>query len=271
MWSRTRAHRAGSGVDILTYHSISAAPGPTSIPPEVFRAHLDGLAAAACTVLPLCAVAEAYREGARMPPRAVVITFDDGFADFALHAWPALRARGWPATVFLPTGKIGGHEDWEGRAPTPRRLLDWAQVADLAGQGVDFAAHSVSHPDLTRLSDAALEHEVRACQEQIAAHLGRRPVSFAPPYGRSSPRVRAEIRKAYRLSVGTRLQRAGPGSDPFDLPRIEMHYFRNPARWRGYLERREPWYFGFRRALRGLREVATGERWPDMLRQRWAR
>jgi peptidoglycan/xylan/chitin deacetylase (PgdA/CDA1 family) len=185
----------------------------------------------------------------------VVLTFDDGFADFAEAAWPALRARGWPVTVFLPTGRIGGREDWPGAAPCPRRLLGWPEVVALAREGVDFSAHSVTHRDLTRLPPDEVEREVRQSGEHIEARLGPRPASFAPPYGRSDATVRAAVRRWYRLSVGTRLQRAGPGSDAFDLPRIEMHYFRSPARWRGYLERRERWYVEARRALRGLRRA----------------
>jgi peptidoglycan/xylan/chitin deacetylase (PgdA/CDA1 family) len=261
MWSRTEAGEPDAGVDILMYHSISDAPGPTSISPEVFREQLEILATTDHAVVSLQALADWQIDGRGVPPRAVVITFDDGFADFADHAWPELDARGWPATVFLPTGKIGGREDWAGANARRRPLLDWPQVVDLAHQGVDFAAHSVTHPDLTRLPIGALEREVRQCRDHIEACLGRQPISFAPPYGRSNPRVRAEIRRWYRLAVGTRLQRAGRRSDAFDLPRIEMHYFRNPNRWRGYLERREHWYIQSRRALRGLRKVAARERW----------
>jgi peptidoglycan/xylan/chitin deacetylase (PgdA/CDA1 family) len=257
MWSRTEAGARDPGVDILMYHSIGNAPGPTSIPPEIFRAQLALLAETGCAVLPLPALAEWHGGGPAAPPRAVVITFDDGFADFAEHAWPALRAHGFPATVFLPTGKLGGREDWVGADLAPRPLLDWPRVVELAREGVDFAAHSVTHADLTLLPDDALEREVRLCREHLEARLGQPPASFAPPYGRSNPRVLAEIRRWYRLSVGTRLQRAERRSDAFDLPRIEMHYFRSAKRWRGYLEGRERWYIQSRRALRGLRKVAV--------------
>jgi hypothetical protein len=60
------------------------------------------------------------------------------------------------------------------------------------------------------------------------------------------------------VSLGTTLQRATRRSDRFDLPRIEMHYFRDPLRWQRFLEGRGEWYFAARRALRGVKRLAIG-------------
>ncbi|MHA1569428.1 MAG: polysaccharide deacetylase family protein, partial [Alphaproteobacteria bacterium] len=183
---------ADTGINILMYHSISDAPGPTSIPPETFRGQMRALAECGYQTISLSAFADWHAGRSELPPRPVVITFDDGFADFADTAFPELRARGWTATVFLPTGKMGGDEDWEGadRNP-PRRLMNWRQVGELAGQGIDFGGHSVTHADLTRLAPDRLESEIRSPMEQIERRIGHAPVSFAPPYGRSNRLVRA--------------------------------------------------------------------------------
>lgn len=245
-------------VNILMYHSISHAPGPTSIAPETFRGQMDILAACGYHPISLSAFASWHAGDAELSPRSVVITFDDGFADFAEHAFPKLQARNWTATVFLPSGKIGQSEDWDGsNSSTPRRLLSWGQVADLAKEDIEFGGHSVTHRDLTKLSSEMLRHELRHCRDQIEQRLERAPVNFAPPYGRTNQRVRDEIRRWYRVSVGTKLQRADPQCDLYDVPRIEMHYFRDLRRWRAYLEGRADWYFESRRALRGVKQLAT--------------
>ena len=244
------------GVNILMYHSISSDPGPTSIPPATFKDQMETLAACGYQAVSLSDFAD-WHGGGTLPARPVVITFDDGFADFAEHAAPVLRARGWSATVFLPSGRLGGREDWYGANAAPRPLMTWDQAAELAKAGIDFGGHSVSHADLTALAPERLEDEVRRCRDEIGAHLGQAPTSFAPPYGHANPGVLDVIRKWYRLSVGTRLARAKRDSDLFDLPRIEMHYFRDPARWRAHLEGRGELYFAARRALRRVRGLAA--------------
>jgi peptidoglycan/xylan/chitin deacetylase (PgdA/CDA1 family) len=242
------------------YHAISDAPGPTSIDPATFRGQMDVLAARGYEPVSLRDLAAWHEGGAVLPERAAVITFDDGFANFAEHAAPILLARGWSATVFLPTGRLGGKEDWDGADVPARPLMTWAQVEELAARGIDFGAHSVRHTDLTKLGPDDLECEIRQSSKDIEGHLGQAPVSFAPPYGHSNNAVRAAIGNWFHVSVGTRFQRVTRDCDLLDLPRIEMHYFRDLARWSAYLDGRAELYFEVRRALRRLRQLALEHR-----------
>ena len=91
-------------VDVLMYHSISDAPGPTSIPPAIFEQQMDELAAAGYHVADLTDLI-GWRAGrASLPDKTAIITFDDGFLDFRDAAWPILRARNFPAIVFFAYG-----------------------------------------------------------------------------------------------------------------------------------------------------------------------
>lgn len=247
-----------TSVNVLMYHSISDDPGPTSIAPQIFRGQVRALADAGYTVVSLGAVARWIGGGERLPSRSVAITFDDGFADFALHAAGPLCELGWSATVFLPSGKMGGHEDWCGaNTHPPRRLMTWEQISTLAEQGFEFGGHSVTHPDLTRLTPAELDTELSESRDEITRRLGRAPIAFAPPYGASNPGVRRRIASYYSHSAGTRLARATLADDPFDIPRIEMYYFRELDRWHRYLDGRGDWYFAARQMLRLARGLAT--------------
>jgi peptidoglycan/xylan/chitin deacetylase (PgdA/CDA1 family) len=188
----------------------------------------------------------------------VVLTFDDGFEDFAAVAAPELTARHWPATVFLPAGKAGGSADWEAAGGTRGRpLMSWATVRDLARCGIEFGAHGISHTDLTTLSPDAARAEVVGSKQRIEDTVGRPVISFAAPYGRTNPAIRAEVRRHFRAAVGTTLAEARPASDPYDLPRLEMWYFRRPRRWRAYLEGSRG-YLRVRQVLRRARTLAGG-------------
>ena len=241
-------------INVLMYHSIAEGSGPTSIPAETFRRQIETLAECGYQTVSLASFKSWHSGALDLPEKPIAITFDDGFVDFADTAFSILRKHKYTATVFLPTGKIGATEDWE---PTKRPLMSWSQVAELAKQGIDFGGHSVNHSDLTKLSAEQVAYEINGCHDDIAEKVGRAPVSFAPPYGRSGERERELVKRHFQLSLGTRFQRAGRQDDLYDIPRIEMHYFRDPHRWRAFLEGRSEWYFAARRTLRNVKAFAS--------------
>jgi len=111
-------------LQVLTYHRIDdpeacpdLAPSTLSATPAMFRqqmAHLD----LRYRVVSLAEVMAAVRGESRLPPRAVLLTFDDAYQDFAEHAWPILRRFGLPATLFVPTA----YPD------QPQRLFWWDRL-----------------------------------------------------------------------------------------------------------------------------------------------
>lgn len=244
-------------VDILMYHSVSDRGGATAIAPATFAAQMDAIAEAGLPVIALDDLLAARDGRGALAPHSLILTFDDGFQDFADAAWPVLERHGFRPIVYLPTAHVGRSEDWRGIADPPRPLMGWGTIAALAAEGVAFGSHSVSHADLDALSPEALHAELERSRQRIEDRLGRRVAHFAPPYGIAGPAVRAEIARLYRSSVGTRLGRARPGDDPFDLPRLEMHYFRDIGRWRAHLAGRGAAYLAARRGLRALRGVVA--------------
>lgn len=238
------------GVPILMYHSISERSGPTAISPRLLAAQLDVLADHGFEVLPLSTVAAGLCGDAPLPPRALALTFDDGYEDFATHAHGRLETRGYPATVFLSTAKVGGVADWESSLPGAPRIMSWDTIRELAAAGVVFGSHGVSHRHLTGLSDTELGTELTDSKQAIEDHVAQPVDLFAMPYGSTSPTVRRQVKKLYSCAVGTRLQRARHYEDPFDVARLDMWYFRDLRRWSRFLDGRAEGWFAARRALR---------------------
>lgn len=240
---------------VLTWHSISDTAGPTAIDAATFRMQVDELARQGYRALTVAEFVTWQRAPTAVAGRRALLTFDDGYADFANAAFPVLGTHGYPAVVFLPTGRIGAREDWAGANQPPRLLLDWATVRGLAAAGVEFGGHGVTHADLTRLSPAARRAEIVGCRDDLAARVAVAARSFAAPYGRVDAAVVADIERHFDVAFGTRFDLARPGDPRCDVPRIEMHYFRDQRRWRSFL-RGDHAYFHTRRALRAAGSAA---------------
>lgn len=145
-----------------------------------------------------------------LPPRAVVVTFDDGSADNVAHAFPILERQRIPAVTFVVTGKLGGRNDWDGDA-APWALMDGAAIRDWARRGFEFGVHGRTHRSLSGLDDAVAETD--GAQADLAVLLGKTPLAFAYPYGDVTARARAGRRRfaiAYGVQGGTNRSAADP-------------------------------------------------------------
>lgn len=237
---------------VLTYHSIGPGGGPTTIAPAVFEGQMQALADLGWRSLTIAEFL-AWRRGELSAERRVLITFDDGFRDFAETAAPILARHGFTGIVFLPTGRLGGLEEWDGGHRPARPLMTWDEVEALARDGFEFGGHGVRHQDLTTLDADGRRDEIAGSGAAIAERLGAAPQAFAAPYGRVDEAVLNDIETAYAVSFGTRLGRARPSDRASDVPRIEMYYFQDLARWRGLLNGGDV-YLTVRKALRAVRE-----------------
>jgi peptidoglycan/xylan/chitin deacetylase (PgdA/CDA1 family) len=211
---------------ILMYHSVKdEAPEATralSVRPSAFAQQLRHLRDHGFVGLTFGDLWSAVREGGALPERPVVLTFDDGYADLHEQALPLLLEHGFPATVFLTTGWMPDAGRHAAGRPLDR-VLSWSQVRELAGNGIEVAAHSHSHPELDQLSDTALDDELRTSRGLIEDGIGRRVDSLAYPFGYNRARVRRCAEKAgYRRAAAVSNRAAGPGHDDFAIPRLTV-------------------------------------------------
>ena len=124
-----------------------------------------------------------------LPGRCVALTFDDGFQDFAAHAWPLLRRFGFGATLFVVTDFTGRQNAWDADRGQTSPLLSWDELRALHAEGLDIGSHSASHPFLTTLSPADVVREATASRAAIQREIGVRVTAFAYPHGDEDPAV----------------------------------------------------------------------------------
>jgi peptidoglycan/xylan/chitin deacetylase (PgdA/CDA1 family) len=139
--------------------------------------------------------------------RSVVLTFDDAYADLCTHVFPVLREYGFGATVFVVTGLLGKTNRWdEAVNRTSYAIMSGAEIRNWAAEGVEFAAHTRTHPKLTELRDEQLEDEVVGCRNDLTTLLGQPPRAFAYPYGlvnrRTARLVGAHFDAAFTIKEG---------------------------------------------------------------------
>jgi peptidoglycan/xylan/chitin deacetylase (PgdA/CDA1 family)/GT2 family glycosyltransferase len=204
--------RLTQATPILLYHAFAAPGEPASrfvMPVGRFARQMAWLKLGRYRVIPLEELVRCRREFRVPPARAVVLTIDDGYADNVQLALPVLQRYGFPATVFVVSGRVGGTNQWSSRPElVGRPLASWSDLHHLVQAGLTIGAHSRSHPVLPSLPEALAREEIEGSRHDLQAALTRPVEVFAYPYGTHNERVQALAEKAGFLAscgVGDRL------------------------------------------------------------------
>lgn len=237
--SSPRPDRSRSRLRILAYHAVADLRGDPvlseyGVPPELFAAQLDDLAAHGWEFVDLDAVLAWLSGEGALPRRAVLVSFDDAYTDLLSTALPLLGERGIPAVVFAIAGHLGGANDWDHhKGAASLRLLAAADLPALAAAGVEVGAHTVNHRPLPEVPAAELAGEIAECAALLEAAGVPRPRAFSYPYGRWSPAVRAAVEEAgYAVAFTTAWGEPRPGGDLLTVPRVEVHASDSPPKLR---------------------------------------
>jgi peptidoglycan/xylan/chitin deacetylase (PgdA/CDA1 family) len=223
------------GITILIYHRVGAgAGGEMDVDPEVFDAHLAWLSTHHRVLSLDDAVDELDRPAGDGDDRSgVVLTFDDGTADWRTHVLPALERHGVPATFYVATDFV------EQQVPFPGggEPISWSALGELAASPlVTIGSHTDRHLLLDRLDDSQVDAELDRSIELLRARIDVDPEHFCYPKAvAGSPAADAAVRRRFRSAVlaGTRPNRAG--CDLFRLQRSPvqrsdaMRWFRRKA------------------------------------------
>lgn len=189
----------------LLYHRVGPqqpnSPLSLTVIPEQFERQIRWLARQGYTGVRPSDWLRWCKDGTGLPEKPVVITFDDAYADIAEFALPVLRKHGFGAVVYVVTGQIGGFNNWD-QGCSDLRLMTAEQIQYWASQGIEFGAHSRTHPELTQLSASELSSEIVGSKNDLTALIGAPVISFAYPYGVNDDRVRNLVRLEFDLAFG---------------------------------------------------------------------
>jgi peptidoglycan/xylan/chitin deacetylase (PgdA/CDA1 family) len=175
-------------IPVLMYHSVSAGSGgkrghpyyDVHVSPKRFREQMDFLSRNGYKVLSLADVSDIHAAGLAAGERCVVLTFDDLYENNYSVAYPVLKAYGYTATFFAPTGFIsppGGR-----LFLNDRPCMNWSEVEEMHRNGFRFGSHTVDHIMLHTAGRAEVCRQLQLSKRQLEEKLGWEVTSFAYPY-----------------------------------------------------------------------------------------
>lgn len=228
--------KSSKGAQILTYHKISDDFdwGITRQKLSQFERGMRFLHDQGYETVPL---EEVFKQTSVRPgkpkqdfQKKLVITFDDGYEDVYLNAFPILQKYGFTAFIFVITGFVGKHNSWDFNFGRKRkRHLSWRQIKQMSKYGFGFGSHTVNHPDLTRIDKRFVEYELKNSKEVLEDKLGKEVISLSYPFGRYNRFVQQEAerlgyKRAYTLASNTEED----GFLPFAQNRWGIYLFDSP-------------------------------------------
>jgi peptidoglycan/xylan/chitin deacetylase (PgdA/CDA1 family) len=208
-------------VPILMYHRIDKADGTLpeitrslTVDPRTFKLQMLWLARHGRHTITQRQLFDALMHGARLPRRPVMITFDDGYADVYEKAMPTLYRLGMHATSYVITDRISGGDP---------AFVTWRMLRGFERHGVEIGSHTVSHLDLTSLSEFQAMSQLGVSRRRLEERLGHPVQWLSYPGGANDARIVAFAKKTgYVLAVTTDPGEEQHADDPLRLKRFRI-------------------------------------------------
>jgi len=216
---RRRTPRPEVRVPILMYHHIAVA-GPNadavrrdlSVSPAVFEAQMAHLASQGYRPVSLLDLFEHLQGGQALPPRPIILTFDDGYDDNYTNAYPILRRYGLQGTFFIITGLVGRPG-----------YLTWEQAREMRRGGMSLESHTCTHPDLAKSAPWYVDKEIKEAKAALERELGGPVLFFSYPSGKYNAAAIAALQaNGYLGAVTTQHGTMHQASALYELRRVRI-------------------------------------------------
>lgn len=177
-------------VPVMMYHDVLLKKEVFfDLTPEEFEADLERIKQSGLTPVSLDHLVNHLKTGIPLPPKPIVLTFDDGYSGHYQYVYPLLKKYGYPATFAIYTSKVG--------KKLGRSSLTWEQLKEMAKDPlVTIASHTLTHPDLTQQPSDLLDQEIINSKQTLEKALNMPIQHFVYPEGKFDERVEAIVQKA---------------------------------------------------------------------------
>ncbi len=191
-------------IPVLMYHNIADSYPQGSeganITPKLFEEHMLGILERGYTPIQVSDYYNSVERDKELPENPIIITFDDGYLSNYEIAYPILKKLNIPATIFVVTSTVGAKPEG-GLVSTPH--FTWAQAREMQESGlIDIQSHSHTHKNMTAISVAQLQEELRLSRYLVEKNLNKHCFGFAYPGGRYNETTLKLARYAgYRMQI----------------------------------------------------------------------
>ncbi|MBK1716084.1 polysaccharide deacetylase family protein [Thiocystis violacea] len=214
-------------ISILMYHQVGQfasmkAHRANYCDHRRFAVQMAFLARFGYAVLSLDEALACLRGERPIPDKAVVLTFDDAYDNFADFALPVLERHGFPATVYAISGWLGRRAEWFAREPGRPipTLMSAERLRAVRGAGITIGSHTVNHVKLGEVDPDTQRRELRHSREALEDLLGEPVQHLCYPFGSFDTRtVQAAAEAGYRSATTCLRGAAIPADHPLVLPR----------------------------------------------------
>lgn len=216
----------GTKILVLNYHKIDNMNISLSVLPKDFDQQMAYLKENGYHTISPKEMYAALTENAELPDKPVLITFDDGYADNYIYAYPILQKYGFKGTIFVITSFMD----------TQKNYITWAQAREMEAGGMSIESHTVTHKSMTELSDAQLRDELVNSKRAIEEKLGKEVDFIAYPTGTYNLHIASLVQEAgYKGAFTIKYGNIDKASNLYALERVPVFHTENT--FKSFLER----------------------------------
>lgn len=204
-----------NSVAVFVYHRFGENNYPsTNIKIPQFKKHLEELTKNNYNVVSTEEIIDALINNKDLPEKTVALTIDDAFFSIYKKAWPLLKEKKLPFTIFVSTGPLKSGS---------KNYMNWEQIKEMDNHGVTIGHHTKNHLHLVGKKKEKIISEIKEANNDFLKNLGYVPDIFAYPYGEYSSEIKQITKNYFKAAFGQQSGGTYNGIDIFELPRFSLN------------------------------------------------